>query len=115
MRRAGVAHHINATVGFININQNERVSKLTSIGVVLMPINILAGIGEMSEFSMMIKDFSIERPITYAGLILGSVVIGWATYHVLKFFERRAAKRTVDANDPEEAWCAPHGLCRCYT
>ncbi|HEX8989932.1 MAG TPA: CorA family divalent cation transporter, partial [Rhodocyclaceae bacterium] len=46
---------MDATVGFININQNQRVSKLTAISIVFMPINILAGIGGMSEFSMMTK------------------------------------------------------------
>ena len=32
---------MDATVGVININQNRRVSKLTSISLVFMPINIL--------------------------------------------------------------------------
>ena len=88
---------MDATVGFININQNKRVSKLTSISIVLMPINILAGIGGMSEFSMMTRDYHIGWPLAYAGFLLGSVVIGWATYHVLKFFEARAARRMLQA------------------
>ena len=87
---------MDATVGFININQNKRVSKLTSISIVLMPINILAGIGGMSEFSMMTKDFNVEWPLAYAGFLLGSVIIGWATYHVLKTFEARAARRMLE-------------------
>jgi hypothetical protein len=44
---------MDSTIGFININQNKRVSKLTTISVVFTPINIVAGIGGMSEFSMM--------------------------------------------------------------
>ena len=91
---------MDATVGFININQNKRVSKLTSISIVLMPINILAGIGGMSEFSMMTKDYHIGWPLAYAGFLLGSVVIGWATYHVLKFFEARAARRMLEEKGP---------------
>ena len=87
---------MDATVGFININQNKRVSKLTSISIVLMPINILAGIGGMSEFSMMTKDYNIDWRLAYAGFLLGSVVIGWATYHVLKHFEARAARRALE-------------------
>jgi magnesium transporter len=87
---------MDATVGFININQNKRVSKLTSISIVLMPINILAGIGGMSEFSMMTKDYNIGWPAAYAGFMLGSVIIGWATYHILKMFEARAAKRNLE-------------------
>jgi magnesium transporter len=86
---------MDATVGFININQNKRVSKLTSISIVFMPINIIAGIGGMSEFSMMTKDFNVEWPIAYGGFLLGSVLIGWSTYIFLKFFEARAARKTL--------------------
>jgi magnesium transporter len=60
-----------------------------------MPINILAGIGGMSEFSMMTKDFNIGWPFAYAGFLIGSVFIGWATYHLLKFFEAREARRIL--------------------
>ncbi len=88
---------MDATVGFININQNKRVSKLTSISIIFMPINILAGIGGMSEFSMMSKDFNIDWPMAYAGFVLGSVVVGWGTYHVLKFLEARATRRILGA------------------
>jgi len=84
---------MDATVGFININQNKRVSKLTSISIIFMPINILAGIGGMSEFSMMTKDFNVPWPVAYAGFLLGAACIGWATYHVLKLFEMRGARR----------------------
>jgi magnesium transporter len=86
---------MDATVGFININQNKRVSKLTSISIIFMPINIIAGIGGMSEFSMMAKDFNINWPLAYAGFLLGSALIGWGTYHVLKYFEARATRRIV--------------------
>jgi magnesium transporter len=88
---------MDATVGFININQNQRVSKLTTISVIFMPINILAGIGGMSEFSMMTKDFNVDWPVAYAGFIVGSAIIGWATYHALRYFESRQAKRAVEA------------------
>ncbi|MBI5921717.1 MAG: magnesium transporter CorA [Betaproteobacteria bacterium] len=90
---------MDATVGFININQNHRVSRLTAISIVLMPINILAGIGGMSEFSMMAKDYNINWPLAYTGFIIGSVLIGWATYHALKIFEARQAKRNLEAKD----------------
>ncbi|MFD1808424.1 CorA family divalent cation transporter [Gemmobacter lanyuensis] len=36
---------MDATIGFININQNQRVSQLTVLSVVFMPVNILAGMG----------------------------------------------------------------------
>ncbi|HEX8989769.1 MAG TPA: magnesium transporter CorA, partial [Rhodocyclaceae bacterium] len=88
---------MDATVGFININQNQRVSKLTAISIVFMPINILAGIGGMSEFSMMTKDFDVPWPVAYASFIVGCAVIGWGTYHLLKYYEARQVKRALEA------------------
>ena len=44
---------MDATVGFININQNKVIKRLTVLSVVFMPLNVIAGIGGMSEFSMM--------------------------------------------------------------
>ncbi len=78
---------MDATIGFININQNKRVNQLTVFSVVFMPINILAGMGGMSEFSMMTQ--GIEWPVAYGGFVLVSALIGLATYVVLKYFEKR--------------------------
>jgi magnesium transporter len=87
---------MDATVGFININQNKRVSKLTTISVIFMPINILAGIGGMSEFSMMTQ--GIAWPIAYGAFAAGSALVGWITFLVLRYFEgRRARRRLVPA------------------
>ena len=79
---------MDATVGFININQNQRVSKLTTISVIFMPINILAGVGGMSEFSMMTH--GIPWPLSYGAFVLGMMGVGWATFLVLRYYERRA-------------------------
>lgn len=80
---------MDATVGFININQNQRVSKLTTISVIFMPINIVAGIGGMSEFSMMTQ--GIPWPLAYAAFAIGMMGVGWATFLVLRYYERRMA------------------------
>lgn len=78
---------MDATIGFINVNQNRRVSQLTVLGVVFMPLNILAGIGGMSEFSMMTA--GIPWPIAYGAFSAGMLLIGWMTYVVLKYIENR--------------------------
>lgn len=85
---------MDATVGFININQNQRVSKLTTISVIFMPINILAGIGGMSEFSMMTQ--GVPWPLAYGAFIAGMMGVGWSTYLVLRYVERRAAKKRIE-------------------
>jgi len=82
---------MDATIGFININQNKRVNQLTVFSVVFMPINILAGMGGMSEFSMMTQ--GVEWPVAYGGFVLASALIGMATYVLLKHFEKRRVKR----------------------
>jgi magnesium transporter len=81
---------MDATIGFININQNKRVNQLTVFGVVFMPINILAGVGGMSEFSMMTE--GIPWPVSYGAFILGLGFIGWATYVMVKHLETRKLK-----------------------
>ena len=84
---------MDATIGFININQNKRVNQLTVFSVVFMPINILAGIGGMSEFSMMTE--GTPWPVAYGGFIVGSALIGLATYLLLKHFEKKRLKHTL--------------------
>lgn len=76
---------MDATIGFININQNKRVSQLTVFGVVFMPLNILAGIGGMSEFSMMTQ--GIPWPIAYGAFTVSMGLIGWATFVILRHVE----------------------------
>lgn len=81
---------MDATVGFININQNRRINQLTVFGVVFTPINILAGMGGMSEFSMMTQ--GIPWPIAYGGFLVGAGLIGVATFVVLKHLEGRSSR-----------------------
>ena len=78
---------MDSTIGFININQNKRVNQLTIFSVVFMPINILAGIGGMSEFSMMTQ--GIDWPVAYGGFMVCSAFIGWITYRMLGHLERK--------------------------
>jgi len=89
---------MDATVGFININQNKRVSKLTTISIIFVPINILAGIGGMSEYTMMAGDFHVSWPVAYGAFMVGSAFVGWATYQVLKLYEVRQARKMLEAS-----------------
>ena len=76
---------MDAVVGFININQNKVVKRLTVVSVVFMPLNVLAGIGGMSEFSMMTE--GISWPVSYSVFTVGLVIVGWFTYAILRFLE----------------------------
>ena len=82
---------MDAVVGFININQNQRVNKLTKLSIVFMPINIVAGIGGMSEYSMMTQ--GIPWPLAYGGFTAVMALVGWLTYIALRHGEKREAQR----------------------
>jgi magnesium transporter len=84
---------MDATIGFININQNKRINQLTVFGVVFMPINILAGMGGMSEFSMMTQ--GVPWPLAYGAFLAVASLMGFATYAALKYFEKRKVKVKV--------------------
>jgi magnesium transporter len=78
---------MDSTVGFININQNRVIYRLTVLSVIFMPLNVIAGIGGMSEFSMMTKD--IPWPVSYAIFTIGLAVVAWITFIILRMFEKR--------------------------
>lgn len=92
---------MDAAVGFININQNKRVSKLTAITVVFVPINIIAGIGGMSEFSMITE--GIPWQLSYGAFAVAMGLLGFGTYHALRYFERREAAKRLAARRRKEA------------
>ena len=55
---------------------------LAVINLIFMPINVLTGIGGMSEFSVMTQ--GIWWPYAYSGFFLFSVVIAYVTFLVVK-------------------------------
>ncbi len=84
---------MDATVGFININQNKVIKRLTILSVVFMPLNVIAGVGGMSEFSMMTQ--GIPWPISYGALTIGLGLVTWLTFELLRLAERREELRLV--------------------
>ncbi len=60
-----------------------------------MPLNILAGIGGMSEFSMMTQ--GTPWPIAYGAFIGGMGLLGWATYVALRHVEKRKVRQSPGA------------------
>ncbi len=82
---------MNATDSAININQNREIKQLTILTVIFMPINVIAGMGGMSEFSMMTE--GIPWPVAYAAFAAAMVIIGMLTYTGLRIFESRRARK----------------------
>lgn len=78
---------MDATVGFININQNRVFKRLTVINVIFLPLNVLVGIGGMSEYSMMTE--GISWPIAYGSFTVGLILVGWLTLAILRLLTNR--------------------------
>jgi magnesium transporter len=78
---------MNARASIVSNNLNVLMKSLTVINVVFMPLNVLAGVGGMSEFSMMTKN--IPWPIAYSAFMFGLTVLGWVTYYILVYMEKR--------------------------
>jgi magnesium transporter len=66
---------------------NVTVRRLTFITTIFMPLTLLAGIGGMSEWSMMTgpQNWRIAYPV----FLLAMVVIGFVNYYLLKWLEKR--------------------------
>ena len=62
-----------------------------TVVVIFMPINVISGMGGMSEFSMMTE--GIPWPVAYAAFAAAMVIIGMLTYTGLRIFEGRRARR----------------------
>lgn len=90
---------MDAMVGFININQNKVIKQLTVISIVFMPLNVLAGVLGMSEFTMMTQ--GIPWPVAYGAFTAGLVVLGWLTYQLLRFLENRKIRSSISRNRVE--------------
>jgi magnesium transporter len=78
---------MDARASIVSNNLNVLMKRLTVINVVFMPLNILAGIGGMSEFSMMTR--GIPWPFAYLSFMMGLTAIGLITYKILGILERR--------------------------
>lgn len=66
----------------VNNNMNVLLKNLTLINIVFLPLNLIASIGGMSEWSMMTA--GIDWRISYSLFCLGMVAFGWGTWILMK-------------------------------
>lgn len=72
---------MDARGNLINNNMNTLLKKLTIINVIFLPLNLIASIGGMSEYSVMTA--GIPHYISYSLFGVGMVAIGWLTAVIL--------------------------------
>lgn len=68
---------MDARGNLINNNMNTLLKKLTIINVIFLPLNLIASLGGMSEFSMMTS--GIPWQLSYSLFGLGMILVGWLT------------------------------------
>ena len=73
---------------------NYSIKRLTLIATICMPLTLLAGIGGMSEWSMMTgpENWKVAYPL----FLLGMVVLALATYIIIRKLEKQKARQTVE-------------------
>jgi magnesium transporter len=70
---------------------NATVRRLTFITTIFMPLTLLAGIGGMSEWSMMTGPQNWR--IAYPAFLLAMVVLGFVNYYLLNWLEKRRRRQ----------------------
>ncbi len=92
---------MDARGNLVNNNMNILLKRLTVINVIFLPLNLIASIGGMSEYSMMTG--GIPWQLSYSLFGLGMLGIGWFTAIVLnklsnekrdKIFKKKLPKLT---------------------
>ncbi len=70
---------------------NITVRRLTFITTIFMPLTLLAGIGGMSEWSMMTgpQNWRIAYPL----FLLAMIVLGFVSYYLLKWLDKNSQQR----------------------
>jgi magnesium transporter len=72
----------------VNNNMNVLLKNLTLINIVFLPLNLIASIGGMSEWTMMTG--SLDWRVSYSLFLLGTGVLGWLLWiFVTRFIDRR--------------------------
>lgn len=82
---------VNNRMSLIANRTNTTVRRLTVITTIFMPLTLLAGIGGMSEWSMMTGPQNWRTSYPLFGL--GMVIIGALTYLVLRYMNAKLARK----------------------
>jgi magnesium transporter len=62
----------------VNNNMNVLLKNLTLINIIFLPLNLIAGVGGMSEFSMMTQ--GVDWRVSYGLFTLGMILLAWLTW-----------------------------------
>lgn len=79
-----MASTLESYLSMVQKKMNDVMKVLTVFTVIFMPLNLIAGIGGMSEFTMMTGSGAHNWIWAYAAFSCAMFLIGWAVYVALK-------------------------------
>jgi magnesium transporter len=82
---------VNNELALVGNRTNQVVRRLTFITTIFMPLSFLAGVGGMSEWSMMTGPANWR--VAYPAFLLAMVAVGAGSYFILKWIEHRALQQ----------------------
>ncbi len=74
---------MDARGSIVGNNLNVLIKRLTLINIIFMPLAVLAGIGGMSEYTMMTEKLGIGWQLGYPLFLVAAVAIGLLTYRMV--------------------------------
>lgn len=94
---------MDARGSIVNNNMNVLLKNLTLINVVFMPLNLLASIGGMSEYSMMTQEIGLHWKIAYFLFMIAMAVLGWGMWVFLRreLSARQRIEKQMHANNSQ--------------
>lgn len=71
---------LDARGNIVNNNMNVLIKNLTAVNVVFLPLGVIAAMGGMSEFTMMLGDYGVDWRIGYPLFALAIATIGFVLW-----------------------------------
>lgn len=84
---------MDARASIVNNNMNILIKNLTIINVVMLPLNLIASVGGMSEYTMMMNEIGLSWPIAYLLFFIAIATIGLGIAFALNRYINRFMHR----------------------
>jgi magnesium transporter len=88
-----LAGMLDARGNLINNNMNVLLKNLTIINVIFLPLGVIAGMGGMSEFTMMLDHYSVDWRVGYLGFSVALALLGLGLWLAVRAFVDRTWAR----------------------
>ncbi len=79
-----MASMTDARASVVSNNLNMLMKQLTVLSIVFLPLNVIAGMFGMSEYTTFVEPYIPWWPVSYALFTIGLVIIGYMTFWLLK-------------------------------